>query len=56
MAFCGKTMRRDILYHILTFLHFSDNVSEPDITDGNCKRLWKMRTVFDVLSDAYAYN
>jgi hypothetical protein len=54
MAFCGKTMTRDKFFHILTILHFSDNSSEPDITGENYDWLWKMRTVFDILSDAYA--
>jgi hypothetical protein len=28
--------------------------SESDKTDKNYDRLWKMRTIFDELSDAYA--
>jgi hypothetical protein len=54
MAFYGNTMKLDRFLHILSFLHFSDNRNEPDKTDENYDRLWKMRTIFDKLSDAYA--
>jgi hypothetical protein len=51
-------MKWDRLFHILRFLHFSDIRNEPDNTDKNYDRLWKMRTIFDELSGAYAkyYN
>jgi hypothetical protein len=52
--FYGKTMKRDRFFHILRFLHFSNNRNEPDKTDNKFDRLWKMRTIFDKLSDAYA--
>jgi hypothetical protein len=54
MAFYRNTMKRDRFLHILRFLHFSDNRNEPDKTDENYDRLWKMRTIFDELNDAYA--
>jgi hypothetical protein len=54
MAFYGNTMKRDRFFHILRFLHFSDNRNYPDKTDENYDRLWKMRTIFDKLNDAYA--
>jgi hypothetical protein len=39
-------------------LHFTDNRDEPDKRDDNFDRLWKMRTIFDMLNDAYVkyYN
>jgi hypothetical protein len=37
--------------HRLRFLDFIDNKSRPGKTEG---RLWKMRTIFDKLSDSYA--
>jgi hypothetical protein len=54
MAFYRNTMKRDIFLHFLRFLHFSDNKNEPDKTDENYERLWKIRTIFDKLNDAYA--
>jgi hypothetical protein len=54
MAFYGNTMKRGRFLHILRFPHFSDNRNEPDKTDENYDRLWKMRTIFDKLNDAYA--
>jgi hypothetical protein len=47
-------MKRYRFLHILRFLHFSDNKNKPDKTDENYDRLWKMRTIFDKLNDAYA--
>ena len=47
IAFHANTMKRDRVYNILTFLHFSDNRSEPDKTDENYNQLWKMRATFD---------
>jgi len=31
-------------------------VNEPDKTDENYERLWKMRAIFDKLNDSYAKN
>jgi predicted nucleotidyltransferase len=53
MAFYGNTMKRDIFLNFLRFLYFSDK-NEPDKTAENYDRLWKMRTIFDKLNDAYA--
>jgi hypothetical protein len=47
-------MKRDRFLHILRFLNFSDNRNEPDKTDENYDRLWKVKTIFDKLNDAYA--
>ena len=43
----------DRLYHVLRFLHFIDNKNEHDKTDKNSID-WKIRAVFDKLSDSYA--
>jgi hypothetical protein len=42
-------MKQNRFFHILRFLYFSDNRNEPDETDENYYRLWKMRTIFDKL-------
>jgi hypothetical protein len=39
MTFYRNTMKWDIFYHILRFLHFSDNKNEPGKTDENYDRL-----------------
>ena len=55
--FYGETMTQDRFLHILCFLHFADNSQRPDKGEGY-DRLWKLRTVFDNLNEAYAkfYN
>ena len=55
--FYGETMTRDRFLHILPFLHFEDNSQRPD-KGKEYDRLWKLRTVFDKLNEAYAkfYN
>jgi len=57
ILFYGKTMARDRVLHILRFLHFADNSQRPDKGE-EYDRLWKLRTVFDKLNEAYAkfYN
>ena len=39
--------------HVLGFLHFADNSHRPDKGE-EYEQLWKLRTVFDKLHDAYA--
>ena len=55
--FYGETMTQDRFLHILCFLHFADNSQRPD-EGKEYGRLWKLRTVFDKLNEAYAkfYN
>jgi hypothetical protein len=53
-SFFGKTMKQDRFCHILRYLHFIDNRDEPDKRDDNFDRLWMMKTIFDMLNDAYA--
>jgi hypothetical protein len=54
MAYYGNTMKWGRFFHVLRFLHFSDKKNEPDETNENYDRLWKMRIIFDKLSGAYA--
>ena len=50
-------MTRGRFLHILRFLRFADNSQRPD-EGKEYDRLWKLRTVFDKLNEAYAkfYN
>jgi hypothetical protein len=50
-------MTRDGFLHTLHFLHFADNAQRPDQGEAY-DRLWKIRTIFDTLNQAYAtfYN
>jgi len=52
--FYGNAMKRDRFFHILRFLHFSDNRNEPDMMDENSDRLWKLRNVFDILNNKFS--
>jgi len=51
--FYGETMTRDRFLHIPHFLNFADNSQRPDKGE-EYDRLWKPRTVFDKLNEAYA--
>jgi len=55
--FYSETITRDIFLHILHFLHFADISQNPD-EGKEYEWLWKLRTVFDKLNEAYAkfYN
>jgi len=46
-------MTQDRFLHILHFLHFADNSQRPAVGE-EYDRLWKLRTVFDKLNEAYA--
>jgi hypothetical protein len=48
----SNTIKRPLL--ILCFLHFADNRKETDKNDKNYDSLLKMRTVFEMISSAYA--
>jgi len=52
--FYGNAMKRDRFFHILRFLHFTDNRNEPDMTDEHSDRLWKVRNVFDILNKKFS--
>jgi hypothetical protein len=56
-SFYSETMTRDRFLHILHFLYFADNAQTPDQGE-EYDRLWKIRTIFDTLNQAYAkfYN
>jgi hypothetical protein len=47
-------MKQNRLFYILRLLHFLDNTNEPDKTDENYDRPWKIRTMSDKLNDIYA--
>ena len=55
--FYGETMAQDRFLHIPHLLDFADNSQRPDESE-EYDRLWKLRTVFDKLNEAYAkfYN
>jgi len=36
------------------FMHFSDDKNEPDMMDENYEWIWKIRIIFNELSDSYA--
>ena len=50
--FYGETMTQDKFLHILWFLHFVDNSRRPDPGE-EYDRLWKIRTIYDILNQAY---
>ena len=47
-------MTRDRYFHILRFLHFTDNKNEPDMTDENSDPLWEMRNLFEILNEKFS--
>ena len=51
-------MNRDRYLHIHRYLHFTANTNEPDRTDENFDRLWKIRDLFEILDDTFSkfYN
>jgi hypothetical protein len=55
--FYGETMTRNRFLHIARFLHFADSSDRPEQNE-EYDQLWKIRTVFDTLNQAYAkyYN
>ena len=52
-SFCSNAMKWDRYFHILRFLHFTDNKNEPDMTDENSDQLWKMRNLFEILNEKF---
>ena len=48
--FYSSAMKQDGYFHILRFLHFTDNKNEPDMMDENSDRLYKMRNLFGILN------
>jgi hypothetical protein len=47
-------MQHERCFHILRYLHFSDNMNGSGKNNNNYDRFWKMETLFDQHSDAYA--
>jgi len=56
--FYGTMMKWDRYLHILRYIHFTDNRNEPDRTDENFDRPWKIRDLFEILSATFSkfYN
>ena len=56
--FCGTMMKRDRYLHVLRYLHFADNRNEPERTDENFERLWKIQDRFEILNSTFStfYN
>ena len=56
--FYSSTMKRDRYWHILRFLHFTDNRNDTHNTDKNFGRMWKMRNVFEIINRTFSkfYN
>ena len=56
--FYGTMMNRDRYLHILRYLHFTDNRNEPDRTDENFDRPWKIRDLSEILNATFSkfYN
>ena len=52
--FYGTMTKRDRHLHILCYLHFTDNRNEPDRTDANFDRLWKIRDLFEILNATFS--
>jgi len=52
--FYGNAMKWGRFFHILRFLHFTDNKNEPDMRDENSDRLWKMRNLFQILNEKFS--
>jgi hypothetical protein len=51
--FYGKTMRLDIFFHILIFLHFPHTDSSLHNNDPSYERLWKLRHIFKLRNSIY---
>jgi hypothetical protein len=49
----GRRNETDSVTYV-RYLHFTDNRDKPDKRDDNSDRLWKIRTIFDMLSNVYA--
>jgi len=47
-------MKWDRFFHILCYIHFTENENEPDTTDENSDRLWKMRNLFEILNKKFS--
>jgi len=56
--FFGTILKQDRYLYILCYLHFTDNSNEPDRTDENFDRLWKIQDLFEILNATFSkfYN
>ena len=53
-CFYSSSMKRDTYLRILRSLQFADNNNEPDMTDENSDRLWKMLNLFEILNNIFS--
>ena len=51
--FYSNVMARNCFFHTLRFLHFEDNDNPPSHDDPDYDRLWKIRKIFDTLSNKF---
>lgn len=51
-----KVFSRDRFLLLLRYLHFENNDNPPDKTDPDYDRLWKVRSIFELLNKAYKDN
>ena len=53
-SYYGRAMKLDKYFHIIPFLHFTDNKNEPDMKDENSDPLWKVRNLFEILNQKFS--
>jgi hypothetical protein len=53
-SFYSNTTKQERYFHILRFLHFTDNKNEPDMTGKNSDQLWKMINLLEVLNKRFS--
>jgi hypothetical protein len=52
--FYSTMMKWDHFLHILIYLQFIDNRTEPDRTDENFDRPWKIQIVFEIVHGTFS--
>jgi len=52
--FYSTTMKQDRYLHILGYLNFTDNRNEPDRTDENFDRLWKIQNLSEISNGTFS--
>jgi hypothetical protein len=52
-SFYGNIVKCDPIFSHSCFLYYRDNNAEIDTKADNCDRLWKVRSIFVTLNDAY---
>jgi hypothetical protein len=56
--FYSSAMKRNRYWHILRFLHFTDNRNDTQKADKSVGRMWKMRNIFEIIDRTFSkfYN